>query len=348
MAEVARLAGVSKMTVSRLLANPASVAGETGERIQAAIERLDYVTDRVAGSLSSRRTGFIATVLPTLTNTNFADSAHGLTDALRPEGYQLSIGYTMYDMQEEERIVRALLARRPEALVLAETMHTRATTQLLMGAGIPIVEIWERPDRPIDHAVDFANLEVGRAAARYLIEQGHRRIAAIGPAGDGPVVDHRAMRRLDGFAAMLREAGLSADLVTRQGVTPFSFTQGADAMGQLLERTRAMTAVFAVSDLSAVGAVTECQRRGISVPDDLSIMGFGDFEIGRVCVPSLTTIRVDARGIGLETGRLILEMLGAATPPAQIVRPAALDLGFEIIERQSVQRSMMSIPILSE
>ena len=156
------------------------------------------------------------------------------------------------------------------------------------------------------------------------------------------------MRRLDGFAAMLREAGLAADLVTRQGATPFSFTQGAEAMGQLLERTRALTAVFAVSDLSAVGAVTECQRRGIGVPGGLSIMGFGDFEIGRVCVPSLTTIRVDARGIGLETGRLILEMLGAETTPAQFVRPAALDLGFEIIERQSVQRSMMSNPPLSE
>ena len=248
----------------------------------------------MAGSLSLRRTGFIAAVLPTLTNTNFADTAHGLTDALRPEGYQ-------------------------------------------------------HPDRPIDHAVGFANLEVGRAAARYLIEQGHRRIAAIGPAGDGPVADHRAMRRLDGFAAMLGEAGLAADLVTRQGATPFSFTQGAEAIGQPLEHTRAMTAACAVSDLSAIGAVTECQRRGISVPDGLSIMGFGDFEIGRVCMPSLTTIRVDARGIGVETGRLILEMLGGEWSPAQIVPPEALDdLGFEIIERQSVQRSVVSIPPLSE
>ena len=138
------------MTVSRLLANPAAVAGDTGERIRAAIERLGYVPDRIAGGLSSRRTGSVALVLPTLTNTNFADTAHGLTDALRPAGYQLIVGYTMYDVAEEERVVRALLARRPEALVLTETIHARGTTQLLLGAGIPVVESGNGPtDRGI-------------------------------------------------------------------------------------------------------------------------------------------------------------------------------------------------------
>jgi LacI family gluconate utilization system Gnt-I transcriptional repressor len=339
MADVARLAGVSTMTVSRLLANPAAVSGETGERIRQAIERLGYVTDRVAGSLSSRRTGFVAAVLPTLANTNFADTAHGLTEALRPRGYQLLIGYTMYDMHEEERIVRAMLARRPEALVLAETLHTKATTQLLLGAGIPIVEIWERPERPVDRAVGFSNAEAGRAAARHLIELGHRRIAALGPADDGPACDQRAMRRLDGFAAMLREAGLSDELVIRDGPTPFSFAEGAAALARLLERAADVTALFAVSDLSAVGALMECQRRGIGVPDRLSIMGFGDFEIGRVCVPSLTTVGVDARAIGEEAGRLILELLDADQVAGSLTRPAALDLGFVVIERGSTCRA---------
>jgi LacI family gluconate utilization system Gnt-I transcriptional repressor len=339
MADVARLAGVSTMTVSRLLANPAAVSGETGERIRQAIERLGYVTDRVAGSLSSRRTGFVAAVLPTLANTNFADTAHGLTEALRPRGYQLLIGYTMYDMHEEERIVRAMLARRPEALVLAETLHNKATTQLLLGAGIPIVEIWEQPERPVDRAVGFSNAEAGRAAARHLIELGHRRIAALGPADDGPACDQRAMRRLDGFAAMLREAGLSDELVIRDGPTPFSFAEGAAALARLLERAADVTALFAVSDLSAVGALMECQRRGIGVPDRLSIMGFGDFEIGRVCVPSLTTVGVDARAIGEEAGRLILELLDADQVAGSLTRPAALDLGFVVIERGSTCRA---------
>ena len=333
MADVARLAGVSKMTVSRLLANPDAVAEETAARIQAAIERLGYVPDRVAGSLSSRRTGFVALVLPTLTNTNFADTAHGLTDALRAEGYQLIIGYTMYDMAEEERVVRALLARRPEALVLAETVHTKATTQLLLGAGIPLVEIWERPDRPIDRAVGFSNLEAGRAAARHLVELGHRTIAALGPGDGGRVVDHRAMRRLDGFAAALREAGLSDALVRRAGPTPFSFSEGAAALAALLAQGPRPTAVFLASDLSAVGAITECQRQGIAVPERLSVMGFGDFEIGRVCVPSLSTIRVDAQAIGSATGQLVLAMLKNGADA-----PSTLDLGFEVLARRSTGR----------
>jgi LacI family gluconate utilization system Gnt-I transcriptional repressor len=337
MSDVARLAGVSPMTVSRLLADPSAVSEATGERIRQAIEQLGYVADRVAGSLSSRRTGFVAAVLPTLTNTNFADTAHGLTEALRPRGYQLLIGYTMYDMLEEERVVRAMLARRPEALVLAETVHTKATTQLLLGADIPVVEIWERPDRPVDHVVGFSNAEVGRAAARYLMERGHRRIAAVGPADHGQTSDRRAMHRLDGFAAVLREAGLSDELVVRHGATPFSFAQGAAALAHLLDRADGFTALFAVSDLSAVGALMECQRRGIGVPDRLSIMGFGDFEIGRVCVPSLTTIGVDAQAIGRETGRLILELVDAERTGNGITRPVALDLGFAVIERSSTR-----------
>jgi LacI family gluconate utilization system Gnt-I transcriptional repressor len=338
MADVARLAGVSTMTVSRLLANPAAVSGETAERIQQAIDRLGYVTDRVAGSLSSRRTGFVAAVLPTLANTNFADTAHGLTEALRPRGYQLLIGYTMYDRREEERIVRAMLARRPEALVLAETIHTRAATQLLLGAGIPVVEIWERPERPVDHAVGFSNVEAGRAAARHLIELGHRRIAALGPSDHGEACDQRAMRRLDGFAGMLREAGLSDGLVVRDGPTPFSFAAGAAALAHLLERTTDFTALFAVSDLSAFGALMECQRRGIAVPGRLSIMGFGDFELGRVCVPSLTTVGVDAQVIGREAGRLILELLDAERVGSSLARPATLDLGFTVVGRGSTRR----------
>jgi LacI family transcriptional regulator, gluconate utilization system Gnt-I transcriptional repressor len=338
MADVARLAGVSKMTVSRLLANPAAVAGDTGEHIRAAIERLGYVPDRVAGGLSSRRTGSVALVLPTLTNTNFADTAHGLTDALRPAGYQLIVGYTMYDVAEEERVVRALLARRPEALVLTETIHARGTTQLLLGAGIPVVEIWERPDRPVDRAVGFSNFEAGRAAARHLIGHGHRAIAAIGPSGTGPVVDHRAMRRLDGFAAMLREAGLGDELVLREGDTPFSFSEGAAAFGRLVMGGLCrVTALFAASDLSAVGALTECQRRRIAVPEELSVMGFGDFEIGRVSVPSLTTVRVDAYAIGREAGRLILATLSPALGQSRGAGSTTQDLGFEIIQRQSTR-----------
>jgi LacI family gluconate utilization system Gnt-I transcriptional repressor len=334
MQDVSRLAGVSTMTVSRVLAEPGVVAPETRERVRHAIEQLGYVPDKVAGSLSSRRTGFIAAILPTLTNANFADTARGLTEALRRAGYQLLIGYTMYSLAEEERLIRAMLARRPEAIVVTGATHSRAASRLLLGAGVPIIEIWELPARPLDHAVGFSNREVGRAAARHLLELGHRRLGALGPRPDGEARDFRGEERLAGFATVLREHGLDDNLLVREERVPLSFEQGARSLAALLERAPDVEAVFAVSDLAAVGALMECHRREIHVPRDLSLIGFGDFEIGRQCVPALTTIRVDARDIGRRTGELLLRLLGIARSAGAGV-PDLVDVGFQLIPRET-------------
>jgi LacI family gluconate utilization system Gnt-I transcriptional repressor len=338
MQDVARLAGVSTMTVSRVLTEPGVVAEETRERVERAVEQLGYVPDRVAGSLSSRRTGFIAAILPTLTNANFADTAHGLTEALRRAGYQLLIGYTTYGLAEEERLVQAMLARRPEGIVVTGTTHSKAAGRLLLDAGVPVVEIWELPDRPLDHAVGFSNREVGRAAARHLLELGHRRLGALGPRPEGEARDFRGEERLAGFAAMLREHGLEDELVVRQERVPLSFEQGARSLAALLERAPDVEAVFTASDLVAVGALMECHRRGVRVPQDLSLIGFGDFEIGRQVVPALTTIRVDARDIGRRTGELLLRLLRLAPTagaPDALPNSGVIDVGFELIPRET-------------
>ncbi|CAN7561075.1 LacI family DNA-binding transcriptional regulator [Rhizobium rhizogenes] len=334
MSDVSRLAGVSKMTVSRVLADPALVAEPTRNRVMTAIEQLGYVPDRTASSLSSRRTNFITAILPTLTNANFADTAQGLAGALRAADYQLLIGYTMYSLSEEERIVRAMLARRPDAIVIASTVHTKATNEMLLRAGIPIVEIWDVPEHPVDHAVGFSNYEVGRLAARHLISLGHRRIGAVGSAIDADAMDFRGESRLLGFAAALREAGLSDNFIVRQNAAPSSYDHGAEALSTLLQRAPDVQAVFAVSDISAVGALMECHRRKIAVPDDLSILGFGDFDIAHQCVPALSTIRVDAAMIGRKTGELLLSILepgGTGAQPAE----SRMNVGFELVIRET-------------
>lgn len=338
MRDVSRLAGVSTMTVSRVLADPDLVAEETRTRVLDAVAQLRYVPDRMAGSLSSRRSGFVALILPTLMNSNFADTAQALTEGLREAGYQLLIGVTLYRQDEEERVVQSVLTRRPEAIVLTGMAHARETTAMLIEAGVPVVEIWDVQDRPVDHVVGFSNVEVGRAAARHLAGLGHRRIGALGPAADGEARDVRGEERLAGFAGGLRECGLPDDLIQRHPRVPLSFTEGGEAMGRLLERAPDLDAVFAVSDLLAVGALMECQRRSVAVPEDLSLMGFGDFEIGRQTVPPLTTVRVDARAIGLRTAEVILDALGADRPPAPVH-----DLGFEILSRGSTRPSRRTV-----
>lgn len=331
--DVSRLAGVSRMTVSRVVRDLGLVSPDTRDRVNRAIADLGYVPDRAAGSLGSHRTGFIALILPNLTNGNFASAAHGLTEALRRADYDLLIAYTDYSMEEEERQLRSLLARRPEAIVLTGAVHRRAASRMLLAAHIPVVELAELPRHPIEHAVGFSNYQAGRTAARYLLERGFRRIAAIAGSTEGDTVDHRGEERLRGFEDELRLAGHATDLVLRHGQAPVTYHHGAAATGILLEREPALDAVFAISDLSAVGVVMECQRRGVRVPDDVSVMGFGDFAIGAEINPPLTTIHVDFRALGQTTGQLLLELLATGASDAVKV----IDVGLKVLERASVR-----------
>jgi LacI family gluconate utilization system Gnt-I transcriptional repressor len=325
------------MTVSRVIRDLDLVMPETRKRVQKAIADLGYVPDRAAGSLASRRTGFIALMLPTLTNANFAAVAHGLTAALRPAAYHLLIAYTDYSLDEEERQLQNLLARRPEAIVLTGAVHRRTASRALLASGIPVIEIADLPRQPIEHAVGFSNHEAGRQAARHLLNRGFGRIGAVASSAQGDVLDHRGEERVRGFEEELRRAGRSTDLVLRHGTAPVSYEHGASAIGLLLAREPAIDAVFAVSDLSAVGVVMECQRRGIDVPRALSVIGFGDFDIGRQINPALTTVHVDFGTLGQRTGALILDLLSDA--PAHGAAPQFIDVGLSIIERASVAGS---------
>jgi LacI family gluconate utilization system Gnt-I transcriptional repressor len=142
-----------------------------------------------------------------------------------------------------------------------------------------------------------------------------------------------------GFASVLREAGVSDELIVREGTAPVSHDHGARTISTLLERAPDVEAVFAVSDISAFGALMECHRRGIKVPDQLSLMGFGDFDIARQCVPAMTTIRVDAVGIGVKTGELLLNLFEKSdTEEISTAASSLIDVGFKLIERQTVAR----------
>jgi LacI family gluconate utilization system Gnt-I transcriptional repressor len=320
------------MTVSRFFSNPELLLPATREQVAQAVKTLSYVPNRAAGSLSSHRSGFIALILPTLTNSNFAAVAHGLTDAVRPANFQLLIGYTEYEVGEEERQIELMLARRPEAIVITGEHHSRHCTSLLTNCGVPVVELADLPQRPIDMAVGFSNREVGRIAAAHLLSLGYRTIGAIGPGRSDDSIDFRGEDRLYGFEESLRSAGVRTDLVLRHGDPPFSYERGAEGLAMLLDREPAIDAIFAVSDLAAVGAMMECRRRGIDIPGRLAIIGFGDFDIAAQMVPPLTTISVDFDNLGRQTGSLLLGVLrGEGLEPARRVTA----VGMHLIQRAS-------------
>lgn len=313
MADVARLSGVSPMTVSRAFKLDSSVSEATREAILKAADELGYVFDATASNLRSQKTAFVAVTVPSINNANFADTLRGLSDGLKPHGLQTLLGYTDYDILEEERLIEQLLRRRPEAIVVTGGSHTPRARRMLENAGIPVVETWDLPAAPIGHVVGFSNAAAVRWMVGHFVQKGLRRIAFIGGDADR---DTRGSDRRAGFIAAMQEHGLDASRLIAAGVPPISMREGATAMGRLLETLPDTEAVICVSDLSAFGALTECQRRGIAVPERMSIAGFGDYEIAEVSVPSLTTINPFPREIGAETASLILDVLaGRQTTP---------------------------------
>lgn len=316
MADVARMAGVSPMTVSRAFKRDTSVSEATRGAILKAAEEIGYVFDSAASSLRSQKTDFVAVTIPSINNANFAETLRGLSEGLKDRGLQILLGYTDYDIHEEERLVEQLLRRRPEAIVVTGGKHTPRTRRLLENAGIPVVETWDLPEAPIGHVVGFSNADAVRGMVDHFVAQGLSRIAFIGGDADR---DTRGTDRREGFVAAMRAQGLDASRLIDAGAPPISMREGADAMGRLLETLPDTEAVICVSDLSAFGALTECQRRGVRVPEDIWIAGFGDYEIGGISVPALTTINPFPREIGAKAAALILDVLdGRQTGPATV------------------------------
>ena len=326
MVDVARRAGVSPVTVSRFLRQPERVRAETRQRIAAAIAELNYLPDLIAGSLASNRSRIVATVVPTLSAAFFADTVQGLADVLHGAGYALLFGNSGYRPEEEERLVAAFLGRRADAVVLSGSQHTKATRAMLADAAVPVVEVWELVDRPLDMAVGFSNERAASEIARTLLARGCRRVVLLSaPAGR----ERRSDQRRAGFRRAMAEAGLSAD--RDLGVEePSHARSGAAALPAILRRWPDADAVFCANDNLAAGLIAECHRRGVAVPGRLAVAGFGDFDIAAATYPSLTTVRVPSYAIGRQAACLVLDRLAGAPPPAQ-----AIDLGFEVVRRES-------------
>jgi len=331
MADVAERAGVSAMTVSRALKRGASISDETRRRIMAAVEELGYVLDQTAGTLSSKRSGFIAALVPSINNSNFSDTARGITEAIEDTGLQLLLGYTDYLVEKEEQLVESMLRRRPEGIIVTGGRHTERTRRLLKGAGIPVIETWDLPPDPVGHVVGFSNAAACKALVYSLHEKGYRRIGFIGGTSNR---DTRGADRRVGYLQAVEELGLAGNRVISFGRPPISMEQGGEAIALLIEQWPDVDAAICVSDLSAFGALMECHRRGWAVPGRIAIAGFGDFEVARCAWPRLTTVSVDAFEIGRAAGDMLVRTIetaraGRTSPAESLVMP------FTVIQRES-------------
>jgi len=277
MADVARVAGVSAQTVSRVLRQPESCTAETCERVLAAVRSTNYVQNLAASHLASNRSRTIAVVLPIIASSVFAETVQGLSDVLLPEGYQIIIGHTDYSQDREEALVRSLLGRRPDAFFIVGTGHTPATRTLLANAKVPVVESWSWTQKPIDQLVGFSNETAFIEAVAYVKKAGYRRPAFVGSVQEG---DYRAEERMAGFAkgfAMHYPRQPVRTLLAHD--LPYQLSGGATLLDRARSRYPDSDLLMFSSDLFAAGALLACQRQGIRVPSELAIMGFGDYEL---------------------------------------------------------------------
>ena len=324
MADVGRLAGVSQVTVSRALSSPDKVSPETLQRIREAVRQTGYVPNAVAGALASNKSNLIAALVPSVTNIVYSSMLHAFSDIMWGHGYQIMFSETGFDLDREEQAIAAHLSRRPDAVLLTGVRHSQGARRMLVNAAIPVVEVWDITDTPIDCCVGFSHVDAGHTAADFAVEAGYRHAATI-TAGD-----ERARRRRDAFAARFaRRSG--TELLSVDFVQSASLGLGRQALAQLLEQGAPKgTVVFCSSDQFAQGLVVEARARGLSVPDDIAVIGFGDQEFAASTEPALTSIRIDRHVLGRVAANALVDRFAAADGLDSVH-----DVGFELVRRGS-------------
>jgi LacI family gluconate utilization system Gnt-I transcriptional repressor len=317
LSAVGKRAGVSSITVSRVLRAPDLVAPETRARVEEAMRELGYVPNLVAGALASSRTNSIGVLVPTIANSIFADTVQGLSDKLEPLGFSVILAQSRYDAAREERMLGALLSRRPEAIIMVGSPATEGGSRLLRQARIPVVETWELPATPIDAVAGFDNYKVGVAVGKHLIAQGRKQLAFIG--GNDP----RATRRWLGFRDEALVSGLAEP---RRLILDRNASSSMAAHARLDD----VDAVFAANDAHAIGFMAGLRKAGLTregpaSEQPVAVIGLGDLEMGRLFSPALSTISVHGDAIGETAATLTLERGGERR----------IDLGFELVLRDS-------------
>ncbi|CAN7676229.1 MULTISPECIES: LacI family DNA-binding transcriptional regulator [unclassified Variovorax] len=321
--DVAKLAGVAPITASRALNTPAQVSAEVLKKVTDAVARTGYVRNGLAGGLASTRSRLVAAVVPTIAGPVFLQTVQALTEALAESGYQLMLGQSGYAESREDALLEAIIGRRPDGIVLTGIMHSVEGRKRLLAAGIPVVETWDLTPTPLDMLVGFSHVEVGRAVVDFLRSKGRSRLAVV--AGD----DERSRRRHQAFQDAARAAGLR-EVRLIYVPAPTTMKSGRRALAELLAVAPDIDAVFCSSDLLALGVMTEAQARGIAVPAQLAVVGFGDLEFAADLNPALSTVRIDSKAIGRQAARFIVDRA-----EGRQVDPRVVDIGFSIVDRDS-------------
>jgi LacI family transcriptional regulator, gluconate utilization system Gnt-I transcriptional repressor len=326
--DVGIAAGVSAITVSRVINEPQKVSQVLRLQVQKAIDALGYIPNQYASSLASAKSKVIGVVIPSLSNTVFTDVLRGVYDLLGAAGYKVLLVDTHYSPLEEEKMIRTLLSQAPEAMIITGGDQTRACQHVLQKSHVPIVQIMELLEQPLDMNVGFCHRQAGYDVATHLLQGGYSRIGFIGAR-----MDPRVQQRMLGFQVALEDAGKFAKNLIVTTPEPSSIGVGGELFKSLLASTSGMVdAIFCANDDLALGALFESQRMNMHVPRDLALCGFNDIEASQYVNPSLTSVYVGRYEMGAKAAQMVIDRLNGKTLEKKIV-----DMGYEIKKRQSTK-----------
>ena len=308
--EVAKTANVSEMTVSRVLRGKTNVAETTRQKVMEAVDRLGFVPNKIAGVLAtSGSSNLVAVILPSLKSQIFTEVLSGITTQLETEGYKAVIGISDYDQGKEEELIQSMMSWRPCGLIVSNTSHSERARRIMLKSGIPIVEMMEVIDDPVDSCVGIVHEKAGELIADHFLEKDYRNIGYIGWSGDNMAV----AKRRDGFTRRLATAQIS---IREQLLfdRPPDTEMGKQGTRQLLQSARDLDAIYYSNDIAAVGGLLHCLSEGISVPSDLAIAGFSGLKLGQLMPQPLTTVRLTRFDIGSKSAKLITDRLAGKSP----------------------------------
>lgn len=299
--DVSEAAGVSEMTVSRVLRGRGDVSARTRARVEEAARTLGYVPNKIAGALASQRVNLVGVIVPSLSNLVFPEVIAGLQEGLQDTPLQPVVGATDYDPVKEEKTLFEMLSWRPSGVVIAGLEHSEAAQAMLAASGVPIVEVMDVDGEPVDAAVGISHFRAGYQVGQEIVARGYQRVGVLGTKVDG---DHRARKRLDGLQEALNSAGVEivdrADYAGQSG-----FGRGRQMTQEMLDRTPDLDFLFYTNDLTGAGGLLYCLEKGLDVGGGIGLAGFNGFTLLDGLPLKLATIDSRRREAGMIAGQII-------------------------------------------
>ncbi|MHA1600818.1 MAG: LacI family DNA-binding transcriptional regulator [Alphaproteobacteria bacterium] len=323
--EVARRARVSTATVSRALNQPEKVRAKTRERVLRVVRETHFVFDGIAASMISGRSRTIGLIIPTIMNSIYAASTQAIQRTAQAAGYTVLLGISEFSPQQEADLAQRLLERRADGLILTGGNHDQSLIEKMQANGVPFLITWKLMHGKNWPSVSFDNYKAAQAAVDFLVSLGHRRLGLVCGRTD---INDRALDRRRAFEDCLKRHGLAVDpaLIYERD---FEMEEGVSAMSAMLDTPEPPTAVFCANDVQAIGALSLCREKGLSVPGDISIIGFDDLPATSYTRPKLTTVRVPAHDMGRRAAEIMIASIERGIPLQSV------ELKTELIARET-------------